>query len=347
MIPPLCYARSSDDVTIAYTVDGRAAQTLVWLPPVPFSNVVAQYEVPLLRDVYAKLTRTLRLVLIDGRGTGHSQRDVSDLGLEAMLRDLDAVVADARLTTFAVFGYYHSVTHALAYAARHPGRVTRLVLFGGAARGADAMSPAETQALLSLIERDWDLFVESAAHAWMGWDAGEDGRLMAEAFRTATTPAVARATMQAASEIDVSADLPRVTAPALVLQSRSDRFISNPATEALARALPNGRIGRLAGSAASLFSEEADADLGLILDFLTDGSAHPATLRAAPDAAGLTRRELEVLRLVAGGETNAAIAEQLGVSVHTVERHAANLYRKIGARGRADAATYAVRRGIV
>lgn len=142
MIPPLCYARSSDDVTIAYTVDGRAAQTLVWLPPVPFSNVVAQYEVPLLRDVYAKLTRTLRLVLIDGRGTGHSQRDVSDLGLEAMLRDLDAVVADARLTTFAVFGYYHSVTHALAYAARHPGRVTRLVLFGGAARGADAMSPA-------------------------------------------------------------------------------------------------------------------------------------------------------------------------------------------------------------
>lgn len=189
--------------------------------------------------------------------------------------------------------------------------------------------------------------MESAAHAWMGWDAGEDGRLMAEAFRTATTPAVARATMQAASEIDVSADLPRVTAPALVLQSRSDRFISNPATEALARALPNGRIGRLAGSAASLFSEEADADLGLILDFLTDGSAHPATLRAAPDAAGLTRRELEVLRLVAGGETNAAIAEQLGVSVHTVERHAANLYRKIGARGRADAATYAVRRGIV
>lgn len=169
---------------------------------------------------------------------------------------------------------------------------------------------------------------------------------MAEAFRTATTPAVARATMQAASEIDVSADLPRVTAPALVLQSRSDRFISNPATESLARALPNGRIGRLAGSAASLFSEEADADLALILDFLTDGSTS-TTRAAAPDAAGLTRRELEVLRLVAGGETNAAIAQQLGLSVHTVERHAANLYRKIGARGRADAATYAVRRGIV
>lgn len=347
MAPPLRFAHSSDGVTIAYTVDGRAAQTLVWLPPVPFSNVVAQYEVPLLRDVYARLANSLRLVLIDGRGTGHSQRDVSDFGLEAMLRDLDAVVADARLTRFALFGYYHSVMHAIAYAARHPGRVTHLVLFGGTPRGADAMSPAETQALLSLIERDWDLFVESAAHAWMGWGAGEDGRLMAEAFRTATTPAVARATMQAASEINVTGDLANVTAPALVLQSRNDRFVSKSATEALAQALPNGRIGPLAGTAASLFSEETDTDLRLILDFLTDGSAERRSQPAAPDAAGLTPRELDVLRLVAGGETNAAIAERLGLSVHTVERHAANLYRKIGARGRADAATYAVRRGIV
>ena len=346
MTPPLRYARSSDDVTIAYTSMAAARRPSSGWRRSPSATSSAQYEVPLLQKVYAKLASSLRLVMIDGRGTGHSQRDVSDLGLEAMLRDLDAVVADARLSTFALFGYYHSVTHALAYAARHQGRVTHLVLFGGAARGADAMSPAETQALLSLIERDWDLFVESAAHAWMGWDAGEDGRLMAEAFRTATTPAVARATMQAASEIDVSADLPRVTAPALVLQSRSDRFISNPATEFLAQALPNGRIGRLAGGAASLFSEEADADLGLILDFLTDGSTSKPRA-AAPDAAGLTRRELEVLRLVAGGETNAGIAQQLGLSVHTVERHAANLYRKIGARGRADAATYAVRRGIL
>jgi DNA-binding NarL/FixJ family response regulator len=347
MTTQLRYARSSDDVTIAYTVDGQAARTLIWLPPVPFSNIVAQYQVPLLRDVYARLTSSVRLVLIDGRGTGHSQREVSDLGLEAMLRDLDAVVADARLTSFALFGYYHSVTHALAYAARHPSRVTHLVLFGGTARGFDAMSPAETQALLSLIERDWDLFVESAAHAWMGWGAGEDGRLMAEAFRTATTPTVARATMQAAAEIDVSAEVPHITAPALILQIRGDRLLPNSATEALAHALPNGRIGRLAGTAASLFSDQADTDLSLILDFLTDGTTGPARPQTPPDAAGLTSRELDVLRLVAGGETNAAIAHRLGLSVHSVERHAANLYRKIGARGRADAATYAVRRGLV
>jgi DNA-binding NarL/FixJ family response regulator len=347
MPPQLRYARTSDDVTIAYAVDGQRDPTLVWMPPAPFSDVLAQYGIPLLRDIYARMAARVRLVLYDGRGSGHSQRDVADHSLEAGLSDLDAVVTHAGLTTFALLGYYHSVPLALAYAARHPNRVTHLVLFGGTARGYDPMSPAETQALLSLIERDWDLFVETAAHLWMGWGAGEHGRRMADLFRTASTPANARATMDAMARTDVTADLAKVAAPTLILQSRNDRQLPTELTQALAQSLAQGRIAPMAGNAASLFAEEADADVDLILDFLTDASAERSPLPQASDADGLTPRELEVLRLVAGGETNAEIAHRLGLSVHTVERHAANLYRKIGARGRADAAAYAVRRGLV
>jgi DNA-binding CsgD family transcriptional regulator/pimeloyl-ACP methyl ester carboxylesterase len=347
MAPPLHYARTTDDVTIAYTTDGRATSTLLWLPPAPFSDVVAQYRIPLLRDAYTRLASRLRLVLYDGRGSGHSQRDVADLSLEADLRDLDAVVADARLTTFALFGYYHSVPLAIAYAARHPARVTRLILFGATARGQDVMSAPETQALLSLIERDWELFVESAAHAWMGWGAGENGRLMAEMFRTASTPAVTRASLDAMAQTDVSADLPNVVAPTLVLQSRNERQVPAALVQGLAESLPNGQIGLLAGNAASLFADEPDADLDLMLGFLTDTPAAERQPPSSPGVDGLTPRELEVLRLVGQGETNAEIGRRLGLSVHTVERHAANLYRKIGARGRADATAYAVRRGIV
>lgn len=347
MVPQLRYARTADDVVIAYTDDGQRTPTLVWLPPAPFSDVMAQYAIPLLRDIYARLASRLRLVLYDGRGSGHSQRDVADLSLDAELLDLDAVVAQAGLTQFALLGYYHSVPLALAYAARHPTRVTHVVLFGGTARGLDAMSPAETQALLTLIERDWDLFVDSAAHAWLGWGAGENGRLMADLFRTASTPAVARATMETMARTDVSAELPKVVAPTLVIQSQSDRQLPAGLTQALAQALPNGRIGRMSGSASSLFGDDADADLTLILDFLTDASDPSPRPATTPDPGGLTPRELEVLRLIAGGETNAGIADRLGLSVHTIERHAANLYRKVGARGRADAAAYAVRRGLV
>src|SRR5437764_810233 len=201
MEPQVFYARTTDDVTIACGVVG-SGPTLVLLPGVSFSNFIEEWQIPLLRGVYERLATRLQIVQYDGRGTGHSQRDVADLSLEAMLRDLDAVAGQAGIDRFALLGFYNSCTHAIAYAALHPERVTRLILFGGSARGWLAMSAPETQALLSLIERDWGVFVESAAHAWMGWSVGEAGRLAADAFRNATTPAVARATFQAASGID-------------------------------------------------------------------------------------------------------------------------------------------------
>jgi pimeloyl-ACP methyl ester carboxylesterase len=214
----------------------------------------------------------MRLILYDGRGTGHSQRDVDDLSLEAMLRDLDAVVDHARIETFALLGYYFSALTAIAYTARHPERVTRLVLFGGSLRGLDLISPSESQALLTLVERDWDLFVNSAAHAWMGWSPGEEGRLVADAFREATTPAMARATVEAVRDADVSADVGLVTAPTLVIHRQGEGRIPIEVSEQLAQALPDGRLLALEGPAAGLFFENTEADLSVLLDFLTDGS---------------------------------------------------------------------------
>lgn len=68
---------------------------------------------------------------------------------------------------------------------------------------------------------------------------------------------------------------------------------------------------------------------------------------AAPLVAGLTSRELEVLRLVAKGQSNKKIAADLVLSVRTVERHITNLYGKIDARGKADATAYACQHGLL
>jgi pimeloyl-ACP methyl ester carboxylesterase len=344
MEPALNYARTSDGVTIAYTAAG-SGPGLVWLPSL--SHVEAQWQVPVLRDTYQRLAASLRLVLFDGRGTGRSQRDVdpADLGLDGQLRDLEAVIGHLGLERVAIIGLYHAVAPAIAYAARHPGRVSHLVLFGGSARTQDTMSAPQTQALLSLMERDWDLFAETAAHAWTGWDAGESARRLADVFRTASTPAVARATFEAAASIDVTDELPKVRAPALVLHRPSDRQSSEGARH-LAEALPAGQLVTIPGTTPALFLEDTAGDVDVIVRFLTD--APPALSRepAPARADGLTGRETEVLRLLAGGDSNAEIAAALGVSVHTVERHAANLYRKIGARGRADAIAWAFRRGI-
>ena len=282
MEPSLSYARARDGVALAYTMTGDGPP-LIWLPPAPLSNVFGQWRVPRFRDAYERLGEHVRLVLYDGRGTGHSQRDVDDFSLEAMLRDLDAVVDHAAIETFALLGYYSSAVTAIAYAARHPDRVTRLVLFGGSIRLLDAMSPAESQALVTLIDRDWDLFVDSAAHAWMGWSIGDEGRLVADAFRTATTPALARAMIEAERDMDVSADVGSVHVPALVVHRQAERQIPLEVSEQLAQALPDGRLLRLDGTSAGLFFEDPDADIAVLLEFLT-GEAGSGTGSQPPTA---------------------------------------------------------------
>jgi DNA-binding NarL/FixJ family response regulator len=122
----------------------------------------------------------------------------------------------------------------------------------------------------------------------------------------------------------------------------------------LAMDLPRGRLVLIDGARPVLFGEDFDEVVTLLMDFFCDGiepaEAPPTGLAAGVPSAlppdGLSRRELEVLRLVAAGETNSQIARRLGLSTHTVERHVANLYRKIGARGRADATAFALRSGL-
>ncbi|MFC4945200.1 alpha/beta fold hydrolase [Pseudonocardia sp. GCM10023141] len=343
--PDLNYTPTSDGVTIAYQVLG-AGPTLVWLPSL--GNIAAQWRVPQLRAAYEYLAGSVRLILYDGRGMGSSDRriDPLDLGIDAHVRDLDAVLTATGSEPAALLGYYHATATAIAFAADHPRRVSRLVLFGGAARMREAMSPAQTQALLSLVDQDWDLFADTAAHTWLGWSAGESGRLIGESFRTAATPAVATAWFEAAARIDVSAQVAGVLAPTLVLHRQSERQIPVEVSRRLAAALPRGRLVELPGSSPTLFMDAGRADLDLVTRFVTTGEVHEPEPTAPPRPDGVTTRELDVLRLLAAGDSNAEIAGRLGIAVHTVERHTANLYRKIGARGRADATAYALRRGI-
>jgi pimeloyl-ACP methyl ester carboxylesterase/DNA-binding CsgD family transcriptional regulator len=351
MGPVLEYVTTSDGVRIAYAVSG-SGPTLISMPGVPFSDLTAEWRIPALEHAFATLGAEVRLIQYDGRGTGHSQRDVQDLTLEGMLHDLDAVVEAADVDRFALLGFYHSCTHALAFAARHPARVSDVVLFGGSARPWDLMRGPGMQALLSLIDQDWDTFAESAAHAWLGWPDDAEGRLAADWFRWATTPAVAKATLEAATAIDITADLPAISCPVLVLHRRGGSVVPLAVSEELASRLPNAQVRILEGSSASLYFERADDVLREIIEFVrpSDAPSSPGRSRGSGldtnGAARLTPRELEVLRLIAQGETNDEIAGRLGISVNTVERHVVHVYQKIDARGRADAAAYAVRRGL-
>ncbi len=107
---------------------------------------------------------------------------------------------------------------------------------------------------------------------------------------------------------------------------------------------------RNAGTAATVSAVRGYEALGLQRSAERVAAAlTPSTALAGSDAqpAGLTDREIEVLRLIATGRSNKEIADQLYLSIRTVERHITNIYAKIEAHGKADATAFAIRHHLV
>ena len=248
-------------------VVGGSGPALVHMPGVPLSNLEAEWRIPVLQRAYGRLGERVRLIQYDGRGTGRSQRDVDDLSLEADLRDLDAVVAAAGVRDVVLFGFYHSAMSAVAWAAQTPGAGSRARAvrrrpprLGPDVRTRDPGAAEPHRPRLGHV-------LESVTHAWLGWPGGEEGRLAAEVFRTSTSPAIAKATLQAAGEIDVTEAAALVEAPAIVIHRRDATVIPLEVSRALADALPQGRLEVIDGRSATMFFEGTDEVVDLLAGF--------------------------------------------------------------------------------
>jgi len=349
--PRIRYAQTEDGISIAFGSVG-SGPPLVLLPTIPFSYFQLEWKIPEYQTVFEALAEHVQLVQYDARGTGLSQREVVDVSLDAMLQDLQAVVRYANLERFALLGMFGGAPIALGYAAQHPEHVSHLVLWAAFADGRIAQGDQQTQALLSLLERDWSLFTETAASVWMGWLPTEAARRVARAFRAAVTPEMARALLDAAVKTNVSRLLHHVSAPTLVLHRPGMPLDMAGPREVVAQ-VKGAQLDLLPGESASPYIGDWTLIVRDALRFCLDDPN--LTLADNPPGSsdheqspphGLTARELEVLRGIASGDANQQIAMALGLSVHTVERHIANIYRKIDARGRADATAYALRHGL-
>ncbi|MGH2532629.1 MAG: alpha/beta fold hydrolase [Thermomicrobiales bacterium] len=356
MEPRIHYAHSADQTSIAYWTVGDGPP-LVYLAGGPWSHIEL-WQVPECRRWYERLAQDRMLVRYDLRGTRLSERNVADFSLDTLVGDLEAVVDRLSLGRFALFGAADAGPVALAYAARHPDRVSRLVLWCAWVRPADISSPS-VRAWLSLSDYNWDLMTEMCAHLALGWSGGEVGRQAAQRLREVVTPEVMQAALAALERVDVLDLLPRVQAPTLVLHRRNLPWLPVDVASRLASRLPNARLTVFPGEATAPYLGDAAELARMIEEFLdeeeevvpSDGPPpRVPILGSRPGLShpnGLTEREIEVLRLIASGQTNSEIADELTLSVRTVERHIGNLYGKIGARGRADATAYALTRELV
>ncbi len=354
--PPqrLSFTRSSDGVRIAHARHGSGPPLVVvacWL-----SHLQHDWESPVWRHFLDELGTFTTLIRYDLRGHGLSDWNVTDFSPDAHLADLEAVVEAEGLERFALMGMSGYSPLALAYALRHPDRVTRLVLYGGFA----GWPPVESQA---------DLDEEAAWMAMMraGWNRADPRfrRVFTQAFipeateeqmawfdnlqRMSTSTENVLAAREARRAIDVRDGLARVAAPALVLHAVHDENIAFAFGRELAASIPGARLVPLESRNHILLADEPAWRIFVseVRTFMEADRAEPAVAPGSV-AAALTAREVEVLRLAAEGLTNGDIGAALTLSPRTIERHLSNVYTKLelsGPAARAAAVARVIRSG--
>ena len=239
MEPRIQYAKTSDGVSIAYATEGEGPP-LVLLPIPSVSHV--QRVGGMFPNIFPPLARSFRLIWYDPRGAGLSDRDAVDFSMEAMLRDLDAVVDRTGLRSFAIMALQDSVPIAVTYAATFPDRVSHLILIDGWTNSSDYVGTPVWEAYEALIDKDWTLFTETLARVLMGFDDPHFVKLLGEHMRACIEPEAYRAFVVAEKSWDVVNLLPKVRAQTLVLHNNDARFAPIRAGQKLAAGIPDARF---------------------------------------------------------------------------------------------------------
>jgi len=279
MEPRIQYTKTSDGVSIAFFTLGEG-MPLVSTPHVGINHIQLVWQWPEYRAFLERLAQKARLVGYDLRGFGLSDRAVTDFSLDARVADLEAVADRLQLDRFILFGNNDSGPVAIAYATRHPERVSHLVLWCAWARYWDVFSASQYDAIRSLLDRDWELYTETVAHASAGWSESEAASRIASLLRECVTPEVYRAAAQATSEFDVTALLSHVRSPTLVFHRREYPLVGVDIAMGLASRIPDARLVLLEGASVIPFLGEAEALSRAIDEFLGEGGEATAPAAA-------------------------------------------------------------------
>jgi len=282
MEPRIQYAQTKDGVSIAFWTLGEG-MPYVSMPTLPLTHVGLEWQWPELRRAYERLSERRMVVRYDGRGSGLSERDVTDFSLDAHVLDLEAVVDHLGLESFALAASGTPGPVAIAYAARHPERVSHLLLWCSYARASDWSRSPQIQAVRALLDKDWEVYTETVAHVAFGWSAGEEAQRYAAFMRESMTQEAAQAAFAASAEYDVTALLPQLRVPTLVVHRRQVPFPDVGVARHLASRVPGARLVLLEGASLAPWLGDPEAWLRAIDEFLGEGEE--AAAGAEPGAA--------------------------------------------------------------
>jgi len=333
------FCTGADGARIAYATSGAGA------PLVKVSNWLSHLEFDWQSPVWMHLLRELSqgrtLVRYDERGCGLSDRD-TELSFELWVRDLETVVDALGLDRFPLLGISQGASIAIAYAVRHPERVSHLILHGGYARGRlhwerSRATSDEAELMIRLAELGWGqdnpAFRQFFTTQFIPDGSPEQHEWFNELERISTSPQNAGRFMRIFHAIDVVALLPRVACPTLVSHGVNDARVPFEEGRLIATHIPGARFVPLETRNHTLLEHEPAWQRWVdeLRAFLPGAPA--GSLRFDV----LTRRERDLVELIAQGRDNAQIAAQLGLSSKTVRNHITSIFAKLEVENRAQA----------
>ncbi|AZO70347.1 MULTISPECIES: alpha/beta fold hydrolase [unclassified Mesorhizobium] len=271
--PPTHYVKSSG-VNIAYQVTGDGPVDLVYVPGW-VSNLDLAWASPRFAHVLKRLGSFSRLIRIDKRGTGLSDRNVGLPTLEQRMEDVRAVLDDVGSNRTALFGSSEGGPMCLLFAATYPERTAALVLTGAYARGTWskdypwARTVDEVQQDIDTVERQWGEPADMRNAAPSLIENMVEREWFAAYLRNSASPADAIALWRWGTEIDVRDILPAIHVPTLVLQRTGDRWVKPEEGRYLATHIEGARYVELAGRDHVIWGEDSDGLVDEIRAFVT------------------------------------------------------------------------------
>jgi class 3 adenylate cyclase len=264
------FCTTSDGVRIAYATVGEGPPMV--LVPGWVSHLEVLWDYPPFRAQGEAYGRHLLYVRYDKRGTGLSDRNVSDFSIEARVRDLEAVVDELKLQTFALEGFSEGGPVAIAYAARHPRRVSRLILYGTFARLHPTREQQQTrEALITLVRAEWGLGSATLTNVFMPGATTEELQFFIKLQREGANQEGAAAMLEANVATDVSHLLSEIRAPTLVIHVKGDLAVPFEYGRELAGGIPGARLLPIEGDRHAP-DAQGMAQMGqAILDFVLEG----------------------------------------------------------------------------
>ncbi len=283
MEPRIHYAKGADGARIACWATG-AGKPLVFMTNLHWAPS-ALWALPETSRWYEALASHRLLIRYDGRGTGHSQRGLEDYSLEAQVADLEAVADRLVRGPFELFAMFQVSPVAIAFAARHPERADRLMLWHPYSNGQAYAESARFKAFISLrsmAEDNWDLYVRTIAGVNFFGANTDLARRAAEVLRDSVAPRDILRILDAYTTFNVDACLSEIRSPTLVLVRRGVDTLGQSEFMRVAAEIPEAEFVSLEGNEPAPYLGDADSVLRALLGSLEedDQGAAPSDIRS-------------------------------------------------------------------